>query len=392
LNSANRSVAEVGKLVVRQIARVRGFHENQATQEIASCIDNYETISISNFFLKDSVDERVYQVLRERCGLFEHFVGPMQPVLMKARGILITGAGHYAENDLNQSVADAKADELAAETYIEHDAVATESEGPPPVRREDLWTALDFFDGAFGVEVRKHETANIVTCKWAGAGTVIFAGREGLDADISARPLCPLDADLRAVAESLRHAGERLPLVVGVAQSGPFRASVIKWLDGDCTTPVNGWEELSQRVLAWNGVVPDPSNWLRAHQEATAEAQERARQDEQRAAEAQEANRQAQLRAANLRLRKELALFLVCLGDGSPNLNTSCEHHLRQQNATSQRLQHCLEKLGGYPSWSDEEVRLALAYYEGLRPSQVDARKFGTEVQAALNDPRWVAM
>jgi hypothetical protein len=45
LNSANRSVAEVGKLVVRQIARVRGFHENQATQEIASCIDNYETIS-----------------------------------------------------------------------------------------------------------------------------------------------------------------------------------------------------------------------------------------------------------------------------------------------------------------------------------------------------------
>jgi hypothetical protein len=40
-------VAEVGKLVVRQIARVRGFHENQATQEIASCIDNYETISNS---------------------------------------------------------------------------------------------------------------------------------------------------------------------------------------------------------------------------------------------------------------------------------------------------------------------------------------------------------
>jgi hypothetical protein len=35
---------------VRQIARVRGFHENQATQEIASCIDNYETISNSDGF------------------------------------------------------------------------------------------------------------------------------------------------------------------------------------------------------------------------------------------------------------------------------------------------------------------------------------------------------
>jgi len=40
-----------------------------------------QELYIRNLFLRDSVDMRVYQLLRERCGLFEHFVGRMQPVL-----------------------------------------------------------------------------------------------------------------------------------------------------------------------------------------------------------------------------------------------------------------------------------------------------------------------
>jgi hypothetical protein len=55
-------VAEVGKLVVRQIARVRGFHENQATQEIASCIDNYETISKRKFIYKQSPAKSIIRI------------------------------------------------------------------------------------------------------------------------------------------------------------------------------------------------------------------------------------------------------------------------------------------------------------------------------------------
>ncbi|HLA63039.1 MAG TPA: helicase-related protein, partial [Rhodothermales bacterium] len=46
-------------------------------------------VRITNLFLKDSIDDRVYSVLRERCQLFEAFVGPMQPVLARARRMLI---------------------------------------------------------------------------------------------------------------------------------------------------------------------------------------------------------------------------------------------------------------------------------------------------------------
>jgi SNF2 family DNA or RNA helicase len=42
-------------------------------------------IRVINFFLEDSVDQRVYAILRERCGLFERFVGSMQPVLAAAQ-------------------------------------------------------------------------------------------------------------------------------------------------------------------------------------------------------------------------------------------------------------------------------------------------------------------
>jgi hypothetical protein len=46
-------------------------------------------LPVVNLFLKDSVDERVYRALALRCGLFETFVGPMQPVLSQALRMLI---------------------------------------------------------------------------------------------------------------------------------------------------------------------------------------------------------------------------------------------------------------------------------------------------------------
>jgi len=46
-------------------------------------------VRIINLFLADSVDDRVYQVLREPCGMFDHFVGAMQPVLAAARTMLL---------------------------------------------------------------------------------------------------------------------------------------------------------------------------------------------------------------------------------------------------------------------------------------------------------------
>jgi len=45
-------------------------------------------LPIVNLYLKDSVDQRVYRALAKRCGLFERYVGPMQPVLSRAMRML----------------------------------------------------------------------------------------------------------------------------------------------------------------------------------------------------------------------------------------------------------------------------------------------------------------
>jgi hypothetical protein len=46
-------------------------------------------LRIVNLVLAESVDERVYQVLGQRCDLFRTFVGAMQPVLSVARRMLL---------------------------------------------------------------------------------------------------------------------------------------------------------------------------------------------------------------------------------------------------------------------------------------------------------------
>src|SRR5467141_2841865 len=53
-------------------------------------------LPIVNLYLKDSVDQRVYRALAERCGLFERYVGPMQPVLSRAMRML-AGREHIDE-------------------------------------------------------------------------------------------------------------------------------------------------------------------------------------------------------------------------------------------------------------------------------------------------------
>lgn len=55
------------------------------------------------------------------------------------------------------------------------------------------------------------------------------------------------------------------------------------------------------------------------------------------------------------------------------------------------RLKRCLEKLGGYPEW-DLELCLDLeAFAQTLSDGRRRARLLGTEVDAALDDPRWSA-
>ena len=74
-----------------------------------------------NLYLKDSVDQRVYRALAQRCGLFEQYVGPMQPVLSRAMRML-AGREHIDEKALADLAREIESDPTITEAFPDDDA------------------------------------------------------------------------------------------------------------------------------------------------------------------------------------------------------------------------------------------------------------------------------
>ena len=97
-----------------------------------------------------------------------------------------------------------------------------------------------------------------------------------------------------------------------------------------------------------------------------------------------------QKQAASIRLQHELGRYLICLGGGTENLNETLHHQMSRDIASAQRLRRCLERLGGYPEWPLDLCRDLESFVEGLTENQRKARLLGKELDAALEDPRWL--
>ncbi len=350
----------------------------------------YPTIQIINLFLKDSVDERVYKVLRSRCRMFEQFVGAMQPVLARARRILLTGVEAEID-DLLRLADDLERDALAGELYIESVAHRDDSRAPA-LRRDHLQNALKMFDGSFGPLCRPAHAAQVFDLAVPGQTRARYSAvTEWLEADPSVLPLTPIEPTLRDLAESLRRPGERLPLVIEAMQEGSFRSSQAFWVSRGCFVPVESFDQLQELVEAWDGTSPDAATWQAAQTEARRRASrtvsERAQQAEQR----ELAALRRQNEAVRLRLLRELGRFLACLTGTAEGLREAFYEQMTRDIAGAKRLKRAYDALGGSPAWTDaheEELKEFLAH---LPDNHRQARIIGNELEAALNDPRWKA-
>lgn len=344
-------------------------------------------ILIVNMFLKESVDERVYHVLRERCGLFEHFVGAMQPVLSRARQMLMA-----EQDDLESLIAEAQKaeqDALAAETYVENRADGVPAPGSP-IFREHLVEALKLLDGSFGPKAVVK--GGVIVVSGGTEGKVHFgATQEVLEGDRKLIPLCPMQRQLRELAEGLRRPGERLPLVVASAQVDSLRRSVAVWVSPAGLQMVASIGELGELVEAWDGTYPDPAAWKKAEQEALQQATCAARQSLEAARKVECRGLERQINAARLRLLRELGRYLVCVNDDSDDLNETFHEQMGRNIAGARRLKACFDRLGGYPVWPDELRRELAEFISAMGDGQRQARLAGAELEAALNDPRWSA-
>ena len=74
------------------------------------------------------------------------------------------------------------------------------------------------------------------------------------------------------------------------------------------------------------------------------------------------------------------------------DLNGLLHQQMSRDIATAQRLKKCLDRLGGYPNWPGDLCRELESFAKQLTGNQRKARLIGKELDAALDDPRWVAL
>jgi len=351
----------------------------------------FPVVKVVNLFLKDSVDDRVYRALRRRCGLFENFVGAMQPVLARARRML-TGEEPVDLDALDQTATEVEEDALTMETYADS-GPEPPAESPGALGRKDIEKALSYLTPELGFKVRMQKTLDIWKVSGAGIRRIELADNAAaLEANPKAIPMSPLGPWLDPLVESLSRPGEHLPLVVESYQDGAFRSCVARWVTSRRTTEVRCLDDLLACLTSWDGVYPPPDKWMRAKTKAQRSARRLVRESRGEAEERERQGLQWQIEAASIRLKRELGRYLICLGSGARNLNDFMYQQLsRAEFVGRRRLQQCQEILGGYPDWAEWLVEELDEFARKVNAGERRARIAGSELDAALQDPRWAA-
>ncbi len=350
-------------------------------------------VPIHNMFLKDSVDMRVYQALRRRCGLFEHFVGPMQPVLAEARRVLRQNPGKRDADQLVRKI-EQESEEVKGDVLVASAFARSEGEEPPSrrplVTRSDLEEALGMLRAG---ESPVQATRLPKQAGWRLEGRGLGAGKVALTAQELERgtTLEPLTPGMGLCEEVVRLMGPEgiSPLVVVEAKSGPYRCAEARWVGFRRTVAVEDLGHLKRLLKAWDGAPPDAGRVARAEREARKAAVARLEEMRRRAEAAEQAGLERQVEAARRRLKRELARTLLAMSDTDPA--RTLEHFARQPSSSYDRFRTARRLLGVTVEWSQEEIQEAREFVRGLGESARQSRQTFSEIDAALNDPRWKA-
>jgi SNF2 family DNA or RNA helicase len=351
-------------------------------------------VPIRNLFLRDSVDMRVYQALRMRCGLFEHFVGKMQPVLAFAREALRKNLRPKDTQsfirELNHAADGVDADAAFSNAFSESDAEKLDAP-EPPVTRRDLETAIGWLEqGCNAVKARKVKAQASWRLSGIGRRTIeVTVDRETLERDERIAPITVGTELMQRLVERLG-SPTRLPLVIVELHSGNFRCTEARWIDGDTIAVLKSAAQLQKFLEAWDGALPTPTRFIEAQDAARRAARRRLEQMKQAAQTAEAMNLRNQIEAARSRLLKELGRTLRCIGSG--DLNAVLRKQIERESHSDERYHRAIELLGGYPAWTAALLEDSESFFSDRTAHERQARvALPAPLDAALNDPRWKA-
>lgn len=332
-------------------------------------------LRIVNLVLADSVDERVYQVLGNRCDLFQSYVGAMQPVLSIARRMLL-GVQPFNAAELNAEADKAQADALANAAFQSSD------ESPPPgippgVTIHDLVRAHSFLKLGDQLDTS------------SGPRELVATAPE-LAENQTAIPLSPFSSDLRRVGQELQ-SPVRLPLVLAAADEGAFRVVVAAWAANEDVEIIDRAERLEALLGQWSGEPISEAMWNAAHTTGRELANARVEAMRKHAECEERAGLERQVKAARTRLLRELARFLACAATENEDFN-SAFHRAMQRGGQVGALLARAYGLVGYPEWPSDLVRASEDAADRLGANQRANVLLGTPLEAAVRDPRWSAV
>ena len=340
-------------------------------------------IPIVNLYLQNSVDERVYRALAMRCGLFETFVGPMQPVLSRALRMLI-GKEDVDEEALAKAAEDIRTNPALMQAFAEPEPVVVDVEAPL-IGANISGVLLSALDGS-GVEV-KAETNGLHLI--AGGPLRLVSHPPAVVTHPEASCVDGLDVRQWEILRQLQQPGERLPLILAFAEEGAFRVILSRWVTSDGVREIQSFDELQALISSWDGQEPSTGIWQTARVQLLSESRQRVVELSTRCAAITEKSRASQVEAARLRLIEELGRTLICFEPDIDDLNGKFHRLASEKTPTAERLQNVFRRLRGYPHWSDAHITELREFRDALSTNQIKTRLTGRELDAAMTDPRW---
>lgn len=327
-----------------------------------------DVLPIVNFYLQGSVDQRVYKALADRCGLFERFVGPMQPVLSRALRMLI-GREEFDDAALAELVGRIEAEPSIAQAFEDAEPVEPQPE-PTFFRIEDGPRLLAALKDT-GVDTKAEGRLWIIN----GGGLRIAAEGGAVLDHPEAATVDGLDRRQWALLRQLQRPGDRSPLVVVSVEKAAFRSIACAWLTekGTVILPAS-FHELEALVTSWNGYEPSAHDVDQTRRQLLAEANLVVDKAYAKAETVRSGMAQAQRLAARLRLMEELGRTLSCFEPETSDLNGKLHRLMQDRTPTAQRLRSVFHKLGGYPQWEADQLNEIRAFRSDLSTTQVKTR------------------
>ena len=349
------------------------------------------SLPIRNLFLDESVDMVVYQTLRHRCRLFEHFVGRMQPVLSLAQQAMRSNR-HDLDQIARELEAEAKkieADDLLDATYQVNTSPQNTRGSSPLLDRANLqeWMQqLSQQQTTVPIQQLSDETFSV---QLEGKEHLLSTNSKALDQDLNLIPFTANSEIIQQISQQLQTQAP-LPLVTARYQTGSVCVARAYWLEGKQTTPITSFQQMRSLLQDWGGDLPSRKDYHNLFQQAMSEAETEAIQIAGQIEQAWKDSLQQQLLSAQMRLKRELGRVLRCSADDVPLEQLLTLQIGKESSRGQKRYSRAKQLLGGNPHWTPQEAQEIQLFVDSLNNKKRNDRLSGNEMMAAINDPRWI--